>query len=85
MVGRNKTYDYERREGNKISGLDIPWAREIVSADGANYHCWIPTGITVEEEHTLYQLFKSAARNYGDPVSFSWDYIPREAYDTKEM
>lgn len=82
---RNTYYNYNRREGDKISQLDIAWTRDIVSEDGANYHCWIPLRITVQREKDLKELFKSAARNYGDPVSFSWDYAPEDAHDTQEM
>lgn len=86
---RNEYFDYERRisrfdndylywglDGDKSAAMKIPWCYELVSADGAQYHCWIPKGLSVEAEKDLRERFKIAARRKGDPVAFSWDYIP---------
>lgn len=69
-------YPYYKYGPDEIEGLKLPWTEELVSSEGAHYHCWIPMGLTVAQEKDLKAKFKSAARWKGDPVSFSWDYIP---------
>ena len=77
---RRTYYDYSRRisrfDHDTISGLAIPWDSDIVSSQGAHYHCWIPSGLTKENQQALFEKFRKAARIKGDQVSFSWDYIP---------
>lgn len=43
-------FDFKKRESRKgyyiyppdcIEGVALPWTSEVVSADGAHYHCWI--------------------------------------------
>lgn len=72
---RNENYDFSRREGDHISYMDIPWTRDIVSEDGAHYHCWIHR---YANRIHYFNEFKKAARNHGDPISFSWNYIPEK-------
>ena len=79
-------YDYSRRVsrdcGDKLYSLKIAYDVDIVSAQGANYHCWIPRGMTRQREVEMKEQFKRAARHKGDPVSFSWDYEPEgSVYD----
>lgn len=85
---QNKYYDYERRTsadergyyGNPgadhIEGLHIAYNESIASIDGAHYHCWIPKWLPKQEQKDLLEKFKRAAKRKGDPVSFSWDYLP---------
>lgn len=61
---------------DEIEGLKIAWDECVYSIDGAWYHCWIPKGMTRSEENELLGKFKAAARRKGDPVKFSWDYLP---------
>jgi hypothetical protein len=79
---RNENYDFNRRLGrfdnDMIAGMRIPWCEEIVSVNGANYHCWISKLLTKKEQKETFDKFKRAARTKGDPVSFSWDYLPEE-------
>lgn len=85
---RNTFYDFYRRTSldprgyycnpgsDNIEGLSIAYDESIASIDGAHYHCWIPRGLSRTEEKELLKKFQRAARAKGDPVSFSWDYIP---------
>ena len=79
---RNQNYDFYRRislhYSDQIGGMNIPWNSDIVSSDGAHYHVWIPK-MNAWQETDMLERFKSAARRHGDPVSFSWDYIPKDA------
>jgi hypothetical protein len=79
-IPRNTYFDYDRRMSthplDKLGGLD--WTYSLVSEDGAHYHCWIPSGITAEEQKEVLTKFQKAARQKGDPVCFSYDYLPKE-------
>lgn len=84
---RETHFDFSRRESLKgyyiygpdqIEGLDVPWTSEIVSCDGAQYHCWVDPDLTPEQQEDLKKHFRAAASWKGDPVSFSWDFIPKE-------
>ena len=81
---RSTNYVFERRELGIIPW--IPFTRDIVSEDGAHYHCWIPKELSTTERATAFSRFKHAARGIGDPVSFSWDLIPGEyRYEEKRI
>jgi len=81
---RSTNYVFERRELGIIPW--IPFTRDIVSEDGAHYHCWIPKELSTTERATAFSRFKHAARGIGDPVSFSWDLIPGEyRYEEKRV
>ena len=91
MKGRNQYFDFNRRLsrfdndwlnwGYKVNGevgMQVAWDEELVSADGAHYHCWIPTNLDPDQVVEFYTKFKIAAKRKGDPVSFSWDFMPTE-------
>lgn len=55
-------------------GFNVAWTADVVSINGAHYHFWIPKNTTDLKKfkddcayHASYQ---------GDPVSFSWSYVP---------
>jgi len=77
-IPRNTYFDYDRRMSahplDKLCGLD--WTYSLVSEDGAHYHCWIPTGLSKDTQKELLEKFQKAARHKGDPVCFSYDYLP---------
>jgi hypothetical protein len=78
-MNKNDRFNYDRRMSypeDKISGMDIPWDSTLVSDDGAHYHCWIPYGLSDEDQKNLLERFKRAVRNHGDAVYFSYDYLP---------
>jgi hypothetical protein len=84
-IRRNTTFDWSRRsDSTHIGGMEIPWYSEIISEDGAHYHCWILRN-HVDFEDAMQEKFMRAARRHGDPVSFSWDYIPREVCDSARV
>ena len=76
-------YDFEKRASSYDRQLGqgrFEYESEIVSCDGANYHVWIPRGYSKKEELDYKNDFESAARYHGDPVSFTWDYLPLEFF-----
>ena len=78
---RYNGYDYSRRDSlyEKILGNGrFEYITDIVSIEGAHYHVWVPRDLTEFEQRKFKDDFESAARNLGDPVSFTWDFIPLE-------
>lgn len=69
-------YEYDRRYDDTLGkGFKVAWTINIVSINGAHYHFWFPKckGKELAE-------WKSESRYHasyqGDPVSFSYDWIP---------
>lgn len=79
-VARFQFFDFAQREADSIGSgagkLDVPWTRHSTCAQGAHYHCWIPPGLSYLEEKDLLYRFVLAARQVGDPVRVTYDYIP---------
>ena len=61
---------------DKTRALKIHWTSEIISREGAHYHCWISSGLSKKEKSALLKQFKHCCRLKGDPVKLSWDYLP---------
>lgn len=74
---------FERREsksfGDRLGNLvSVAWDADVVSIDGAHYHFWIPNKLQQDKAQRKSFLLdcKSAATHQGDPVSFSYSYLP---------
>jgi len=79
---RYKNYDFERRDSlyEKMLGNGrFEYTSELISSEGAHYHVWIPNNLAQLEEKKYREDFKRAVRNHGDPVSFSWDFLPSDS------
>lgn len=81
---RNKHFDYETRLSRKddildwgYGCMDFAWTSELAGPEGAHYHVWLRRGLSKDDEQKHLREFKRAATRMGDPVSFSWDYIPK--------
>lgn len=81
-VTRFEFFDYNSREADSIElglgRLEVPWMRHATCAQGAHYHCWIPQGLSRLAEKDLLYRFYLAARQVGDPVRVTYDYLPRQ-------
>jgi hypothetical protein len=90
---RETNFDFENRLGrsywNKIKDgeverlygdMNVYWTAELVSSQGAHYHFWISPALEFNKEARDLFLRKCeiAASMVGDPVCFSYDYIPME-------
>lgn len=84
MKGQFKGFDFSRRD-SRWEDDHIDWGygkrkcfytTELVSSEGAHYHAWFSPDLTKEQLEQAYRQFKTDARAKGDPVSFSWDYLP---------
>lgn len=82
-------FDFHKRESlspyykygqDEIEGLKIPWTSELHSIDGAHYHVWINPRWSAKYQKHIKDEFKKAAYWKGDPVSFSWDFIPDSTF-----
>jgi len=67
---------YFKGQPDWLQGVDIAWTSHISNSEGAHYHCWIDRRLSKEEAVELLKTFKRCARELGDPISFSYDYIP---------
>lgn len=89
MKSRNQYFDYSKRMSrfdndflkwgypvNGEIGMHIPWDARLVRSSGAHYHCWVPKNFTEKQIEHTFEQFKLAAKRKGNPVSFSWDFIP---------
>ena len=72
---RCEAFDFSRRYGDQIEGEPIPWTIELAGPDGAHYHFWLPRCNAIELAQWKVRA-KRAARRKGDPVSFSFDFLP---------
>ena len=70
---------FSRREsksfGDKLAGMNVMWDSDIVSIDGAHYHAWFPK-YEGQALNDLINDFRYYASHHGDPVSFSYSWIP---------
>jgi hypothetical protein len=57
---------------------NVPWTSELASADGAHYHAWFPKCKSTQLAK-LKSKFKKETSWHGDPVSFSYSWIPEGA------
>lgn len=88
---RNTSFDFNNRLGrsyyNKIKDGEVErlngdfcvyWTAEVVSSQGAHYHFWINPILEKlpEERKAFLRKCEIEASYVGDPVSFSFDYIP---------
>lgn len=76
-ISRHPGYDSRNTEPDMIEGLMIPWTEDVGTIDGAHYHCWIPRDLPKFDQRALLNKFVKAAHQKGDPVSFSYDYLPK--------
>ena len=74
---------FERRESKDISDrlgslVHVAWDADVVSIDGAHYHFWIKNHFKTNDKARKEFLkdCASAATHQGDPVSFSFSYLP---------
>ena len=78
--GFTRDYDdqYLRRlskPDDNLAGMHVAWDADIVSCDGAHYHFWF-NKCEGKELSELKKQAKIHASHQGDPVSFSYSWIP---------
>lgn len=58
----------------------VAWTNELAGPDGAHYHVWIDEKYSddTDKEYEFLKKCEAAARNMGDVVRFSYDYVPSE-------
>lgn len=75
-------YRYNRRLslhfGDKLEhSFNVCWDADIISAAGAHYHFWAPPTLKGKELDQWKKDAKYYATRHGDPVAYSWSYIPK--------
>ena len=65
-------------------GLNVAWNADVVSIDGAHYHFWIPLHLKdlAEQRKQFLDVCKYHASWQGDPVSYSYSYLPEVLNDS---
>lgn len=70
-------FEFRTRYGDQIGAAPIPWTMRLTGPEGAHYHFWLPDCGKNEMQLAKWKVMaKRAARDKGDPVSFSYDYMP---------
>ena len=82
-MNRNTHFNYERRSGDYLDGVFVAWTMELAGPDGGHYHFWFPKA-SPSKLSDLKRKAKQAARRMGDPVSFSYDFLPEDSDGIQE-
>jgi hypothetical protein len=86
-LAAENTYEYSNRlsyPDDRLFSLSIAWDSRLVSDAGAHYHFYLPAFLFTFGYDVINVVLSKcmwAARNHGDPVSFSFEFVDKEGCD----